>query len=63
MEKNCFDIATEDGNLFCRCDASGEHPVFYGKNGSLSLDLLLKQMSNPALAREMRSKKSRQRGN
>lgn len=61
MEKDIFDIATEDGNLFCQCDDSGESPVFYGKGGSkLNLDLLLKQAHNRELAKQMRGKKIRQ---
>ena len=60
MEKGMFDIATEDGSLFCQCDDSGGSPVFYGKGGSkLNLDLLLKQAHNRELAKEMRGKKIR----
>lgn len=60
MESIMFDIATEDGNLFCQCDDSGESPVFYGKGGRLDLDLLLKQAHNRDLAKQMRGKKIRQ---
>lgn len=59
MEKERFDIATEDGNLFCQCDDSGDSPVFYGKSGKLNLDLLLKQAHNRELAKQMRGKKVR----
>ena len=59
MENGMFDIATEEGALFCRCDDSGETPVFYGKSGKLNLELLLKQAHNRDLAREMRGKKIR----
>ncbi len=61
MERGQFDIATEDGNLFCRCDGSGESLMFYGKSGKLSLDLLLKQAHDPDLAKRMRQKKVRSR--
>lgn len=60
MVKDRFDIATEDGGLFCQCDDSGESPVFYGKSGKLNLDLLLKQAHNRELAKQMRGKKIRQ---
>ena len=60
MERDVFDIATEDGNLFCRCDDSGEYPVLYAKGGSrLNLDLLLQQAHNRELAKQMRGKKIR----
>lgn len=59
MEKERFDIATEDGSLFCQCDDSGDSPVFYGKSGKLNLDLLLKQAHNRELAKQMRGKKVR----
>ena len=61
MVKDRFDIATEDGNLFCQCDDSGESPVFYGKFGKLNLELLLKQAHNRELAKQMRGKKIRQK--
>jgi len=61
-ERGVFDIATENGDLFCRCDDSGESPVFFGKQGKLTLDLLLKQAHNRELAKQMRGKKFRQHG-
>lgn len=59
MANDRFDIATEDGNLFCQCDDSGDSLVFYGKGGKLNLDLLLKQAHNRELAKQMRGKKVR----
>lgn len=59
MDNGMFDIATEEGELFCRCDDSGESPVFYGKSGKLNLELLLKQAHNRDLAKQMRGKKVR----
>jgi len=60
MGKNLFDIAAEDGELFCQCDDSGDAPVLYGKGGSrLNLNLLLKQANNRNLAKQLRGKKVR----
>lgn len=57
--ENVFEIATEDGGKFCMCDNSGASPVFYGKEGKLHLDLLLKQAHSRQFAEEMRGKKTR----
>ncbi len=61
MDNGRFDIATEDGNLFCQCEGSGETVMFYGKSGKLSFELLVKQIMNPDLAKQMRGKKLRQK--
>ena len=59
MRKDLFDIATEDGALFCQCDDSGDFPVFYVKGGSrLNLGLLLQQANDRNLAKRMRRKKA-----
>ncbi len=60
MGRERFEIATEDGDLFCRCDDSGDSLIFIGKEGRLSFELLMKQIRDPNLARKMRRKKIRQ---
>ncbi len=64
MGREQFEIATEDGELFCRCDDSGDSLIFIGKEGRVSLSLLLKQAHDPDFAKKMRGKKIRkQTGN
>ncbi len=56
-----YDIATETGGKFCECTKQGEEVMLIGKEGPLSLTKLIAQASNPALAHQMRSKRSRNR--
>ena len=58
MEK-CFEIATDDGSLFCKCQNENGTPVLIGKNGSLCLQKLIDQAYQPELAAKMRGRKIR----
>ena len=52
-----YEIATEDGKKFCNCRIEGDITILTSKEGSLSLPLLLKQVTNPEVARTMRQKR------
>lgn len=57
-EREVFDVATEDGRLFCRCMDTDKGIVLIGKQGSLDLELFLRQVLNPTVARQIRGKKN-----
>jgi hypothetical protein len=54
-----YEIATEDGGVFCKCSRETGSPVLIGKEGPLSFQKLVDQVYHPELAKEMRNKKSR----
>ena len=62
-EKNeeSYEIATEDGRMFCKCSMNEGGPVFTTKEGSLRLTLLLKQVYNPSIAKQLRQKGRKKR--
>lgn len=57
-----FEIAAEDGAVFCKCNDTSGSPILKNKDGkSLRIDSLLKQAFNPEVARKMRKRKVRKR--
>lgn len=54
-----YEIATESGGVFCKCNNTTGIPVLIGKEGALSFQKLVDQVYHPELAKEMRSRKSR----
>lgn len=51
-----YEIATEDGRMFCKCTLNEGTPVFTTKEGSLPLTLLLEQAYDPNVAKKMRQR-------
>ena len=59
-----FEIAAEDGAVFCKCSNNDGSPVLKNKDGKLlRVESLLKQAFNPEVARKMRKQKFRKRPN
>lgn len=54
-----FEIATENGKMFCKCKKEGGTLVLIGKGGKLSLQQFMDQVCNPNLAMKLRGKKAR----
>ena len=51
-----YEIATEDGKMFCKCTLNEGNPILTTKEGSLPLTLLLEQAYQPKVAKEMRQR-------
>lgn len=51
-----YEIATEDGRMFCKCNMNEGTPVFTTKEGSLPLTLLLEQAYDPKVAQKLRQR-------
>lgn len=56
-----YEIATEDGGVFCKCSNESGMPMLIGKEGPLSFQKLVDQVYHPELAKEMRNKKTRRK--
>lgn len=54
--KTGYEIATEDGKMFCRCSMNEGAPVFTTKEGRLPLALLLEQVYDPKVAQKLRQR-------
>lgn len=54
-----YEIATDDGRVFCKCSIATGTPMLIGKEGTLSLQRLMDQAYHPELAKELRGKKNR----
>ena len=54
-----FEIATENGKMFCKCKKEGGTLVLIGKGGNLSLQQFMDQVCNPNLAMKLRGQKAR----
>ena len=54
-----FDIITEEGGRLVTCVREGSNVTIRGKEGNLSLSSFMAQVSNPSLAKQMKSKRLR----
>lgn len=54
-----YEIRTEDGKLFCRCQNNNGDVWLVGKNCSMSIQELVLKASNPQIAQQHRYKRAK----
>ena len=56
-----YDIITEQGGRLVTCEKDGERITIKGKEGDLSLQKFMAQVTNPPLARQMKARRPKKR--
>ena len=56
-----YDIITDEGGRLVTCVKDGSNVTIKGKNGNLSLQNFMAQATNPSLAKQMKSRRSKNR--